>query len=383
MEEQQEKTQGKKQDKKLWKIFWSTFYLSAFTFGGGYVIVSLMKKKFVDEYHWIEEEEMLDLVAIAQSAPGAIAVNGAIVIGYKLAGIAGILTAIAGTVIPPFLIISILSVGYQAFRNNQIISLMLEGMQAGVGAVIASVTYDMGAGIVKKKDALSYVLMVGAFTASCIFEVNVVYVILICGIVGVLRALIEKKITKKGSDEKLFLSFLQIGLFSFGGGYAAMPLIQEQVVTQHGWLTMTEFTDLITISQMTPGPIAINAATFVGSKIAGVPGSVAATCGCILPSCIIVTLIAWFYLRYKKMKMFQSVLESLRPAVVALIASAGIAILHTAFWADGIVQFAATKWSMVVIFGICLLLLRKTKLNPVVVMILAGVMNVAVRYAAG
>ena len=99
MEEQQEKTQGKKQDKKLWKIFWSTFYLSAFTFGGGYVIVSLMKKKFVDEYHWIEEEEMLDLVAIAQSAPGAIAVNGAIVIGYKLAGIAGILTAIAGTVI--------------------------------------------------------------------------------------------------------------------------------------------------------------------------------------------------------------------------------------------------------------------------------------------
>lgn len=197
MEEQQEKTQ----DKKLWKIFWSTFYLSAFTFGGGYVIVSLMKKKFVDEYHWIEEE-MLDLVAIAQSAPGAIAVNGAIVIGYKLAGIAGILTAIAGTVIPPFLIISILSAGYQAFRSNQIISLMLEGMQAGVGAVIASVTYDMGAGIVKKKDALSYVLMVGAFIASCIFEVNVVYVILICGIVGVLRALIEKKITRKGSEEK-------------------------------------------------------------------------------------------------------------------------------------------------------------------------------------
>ena len=192
---------------------------------------------------------------------------------------------------------------------------------------------------------------------------------------------------------KLFLSFLQIGLFSFGGGYAAMPLIREQVVSQHDWLTMTEFTDLITISQMTPGPIAINAATFVGSKIAGVPGSVAATCGCILPSCIIVTLIAWFYLRYKKMKMFQSVLESLRPAVVALIASAGIAILHTAFWTDGIlhtafwtdgiVQFAATKWFMVVIFGICLLLLRKTKLNPVVVMMLAGVMNVAVRYAAG
>ena len=199
---------GMKKKKKLLRLFIETFYLSAFTFGGGYMIVSLMKKKFVNEYHWIEEEEMLDLVAIAQSAPGAIAVNGAIVIGYKLAGIAGILTAIAGTVIPPFLIISILSAGYQTFRSNQIISLMLEGMQAGVGAVIASVTYDMGAGIVKKKDALSYVLMVGAFIASCVFEVNVVYVILICGIVGVLHALIENKITKqqkimkKGSEEK-------------------------------------------------------------------------------------------------------------------------------------------------------------------------------------
>ena len=103
-EKRQDKKSDKDQEKRLWKIFWSTFYLSAFTFGGGYVIVSLMKKKFVDEYHWIEEEEMLDLVAIAQSAPGAIAVNGAIVIGYKLAGIAGILTAIAGTVIPPFLL---------------------------------------------------------------------------------------------------------------------------------------------------------------------------------------------------------------------------------------------------------------------------------------
>ena len=188
--------------KVLQKLFLSTLYLSAFTFGGGYVIVTLMKKKFVDEYHWIEENEMLDLVAIAQSSPGPIAVNGAIVVGYKLAGMIGVLVSIIGTIIPPFLIISVISVCYQAFRDNFFVSQMLEGMQAGVGAVIASVTYDMGAGIVKKKDALSYVLMVGAFIASCIFEVNVVYVILICGIVGVLRALIEKKITRKGSEEK-------------------------------------------------------------------------------------------------------------------------------------------------------------------------------------
>lgn len=178
---------------------------------------------------------------------------------------------------------------------------------------------------------------------------------------------------------ELFLSFLQIGLFSFGGGYAAMPLIQEQVVVQHNWLTMTEFTDLITISQMTPGPIAVNSATFVGSKIAGIFGSVVATCGCILPSCIIVTAIAWFYLRYKKMEIFQKVLESLRPAVVALIASAGLAILQTAFWQDGLVRIGDTKWHLVVIFAICVLLLRKTKLNPIFVMVFAGVINVVVK----
>ena len=142
----------KKKQKVLWKLFLSTLYLSAFTFGGGYVIVTLMKDKFVDKYHWIEENEMLDLIAIAQSAPGAIAVNGAIVVGYKLAGLAGVLTAIFGTVLPPFLIISVISVFYQMFRDNFIIRELLDGMQAGVGAVIASVVWDMAAGITKKKE---------------------------------------------------------------------------------------------------------------------------------------------------------------------------------------------------------------------------------------
>ena len=111
---------------------------------------------------------------------------------------------------------------------------------------------------------------------------------------------------------QLFLSFLQIGLFSFGGGYAAMPLIQDQVVTAHGWLSMPEFTDLITISQMTPGPIAINSATFVGMKIAGVPGAIAATVGCVFPSCVIVTLLARLYLKYRDMSLLQGILGSLR-----------------------------------------------------------------------
>ena len=118
-----------KKKKKLLRLFIETFYLSAFTFGGGYMIVSLMKKKFVNEYHWIEEDEMLDLVAIAQSAPGAIAVNGAIVVGYKLAGISGVIVSVFGAVLPPFLIISVVSVFYEIFRDNRIVAAMLSGMQ--------------------------------------------------------------------------------------------------------------------------------------------------------------------------------------------------------------------------------------------------------------
>lgn len=178
---------------------------------------------------------------------------------------------------------------------------------------------------------------------------------------------------------QLFLSFLQIGLFSFGGGYAAMPLIQEQIVDTHGWLSMSEFTDLITISQMTPGPIAINSATFVGIKIAGLAGAAVATAGCILPSCVIVTLLAKIYLKYRNVKTFQSVLDSLRPAVVAMIAAAGVSILTSALWqnADKII-LAETDWSMALIFLICLVLLIKVKWNPILVMLLAGAMKLGI-----
>ncbi|MFR6065848.1 MAG: chromate transporter [Eubacterium sp.] len=178
---------------------------------------------------------------------------------------------------------------------------------------------------------------------------------------------------------KLFLSFLQIGLFSFGGGYAALPLIQNEVVTQNQWISMTEFTDLITISQMTPGPIAINAATFVGIKIAGVGGALAATAGCVLPSCVIVLILAKLYFKYRNMSAMQDILKSLRPAVVAMIASAGVSVLITAFWGSEVV-LSATNWVLIIIFTVCVILLRKTKLNPVWVMLLAGVLNTVYAY---
>lgn len=180
---------------------------------------------------------------------------------------------------------------------------------------------------------------------------------------------------------ELFWSFLKIGLFSFGGGYAAMPLIQEQVVSSHDWLSMAEFTDLITISQMTPGPIAINSATFVRIKIAGIPGALVSTIGCILPSCIIVMLIAKLYLKYRTVNMLQSVLNSLRPAVVAMIASAGISVLITAFWGSAeLISLAGTNWILVIIFAACVVLLRKFRMNPILVMVLAGIVKAGVSF---
>ncbi len=179
--------------KVIWKLFISTLYLSAFTFGGGYVIITLMKKKFVDEYHWIDEEEMLDLVAIAQSAPGPIAVNGAIVVGYKLAGVPGLLVSILGTVTPPFIILSVVSMFYTAFRNNLYIALMLQGMQAGVGAVIASVVYDMGEGIVRGKSYISILIMVLSFIAVYFLNISAVYIILACGAFGAVRTVAAQK----------------------------------------------------------------------------------------------------------------------------------------------------------------------------------------------
>lgn len=176
----------------------------------------------------------------------------------------------------------------------------------------------------------------------------------------------------------LLASFFQVGLFSFGGGYAAMPLIQNQIVTLHKWLSMSEFTDLITISQMTPGPIAINSATFVGIKIAGIPGALVATLGCILPSCIIVMLLAKLYLKYRNLDVLQKVLKRLRPAVIAMIASAGVSILVTAFFGEGAVSLANISWLMVGIFVICYVLLAKVRMNPIVVMVLAGVLNTVI-----
>jgi chromate transporter len=167
-------------------LFFSTLKLSACTFGGGFVIIPLMRKKFVEELGWIEEQEMLDMTAIAQSSPGAIAVNASILVGYHIAGLPGALITAFGTILPPLVIISIISLFYQAFRDNIFVSMAMAGMLCGVAAVICDVVINMAKTVLHDKKVLPALVLVGSFVAVRYFKVNIIIVILVCGLIGAL-----------------------------------------------------------------------------------------------------------------------------------------------------------------------------------------------------
>ena len=170
---------------KLLQLFLSTLYISAFTFGGGFVIVTFMKRKFVDELHWIDEQEMLDLIALAQSSPGAIAVNAAILVGWRVGGFIGMLVAVLGTILPPMVILSAISFFYNEFASNPCVALVLKGMQAGVAAVLLDVVCGLGGRVIKGRSPVHILLMVAAFAAVTIWNVNVIHIILAAALIGI------------------------------------------------------------------------------------------------------------------------------------------------------------------------------------------------------
>lgn len=184
----------KKTDAKtLWKLFTSMFVLSACTFGGGFVIVSLMKKKFVDEKHWLDENEMLDITAITQSAPGPLPVNASVIIGYRMAGLVGSLIAVIGTILPPMIIISLISLCYEQFRTNAVIATALQVTRAGVAAVIIDVTLNLTGNVLKTRRALYIGMMVVCFIAVTVFDISAMIVILTCLLVGMIDAAVAYK----------------------------------------------------------------------------------------------------------------------------------------------------------------------------------------------
>ena len=177
--------------KILWELFKATFVLSAFTFGGGFVIVSLMKKKFVEELGWLDEEEMLDITAIAQSSPGPIPINASVILGYRMSGIVGSLVAVLGTALPPMFIISLISVFYTQFRENTIIAVALQVMRAGVAAVIFDVVINLAKNVCSTKRILYIGLMIVAFIATYIFGISAMLIILACLAVGIIELILD------------------------------------------------------------------------------------------------------------------------------------------------------------------------------------------------
>ena len=176
---------------------------------------------------------------------------------------------------------------------------------------------------------------------------------------------------------KLFWAFIKVGAFSIGGGYAALPLIKEQIVANNSWITVDEYYDVLTISQMTPGPISINAATFVGVKVAGPLGAIIATLGFVLPSALIITAISFLYYKYRKLSSVKSVLDGLRPVTIGLIAFAGFDVILKSFWITDTVTANIMDINIfsVVLFTLCIFILRKYKVNPILIILATGVIG--------
>lgn len=183
----------KDKKKVLLELFLSTLYLSTFTFGGGFVIVTLMKKKFVDQYHWIDEKEMLDMTAIAQSSPGSVSINSSILVGYKIGGISGAAVSILGTIVPPLVIISVISLAYSAFKDNAFVKVILNGMRAAVAAIILDVVYSMTKGLVKKRNTIALLILAAAFIGSHYLNINAVVIIALCIFVGIARTVVKMR----------------------------------------------------------------------------------------------------------------------------------------------------------------------------------------------
>lgn len=187
-----------KETYSLPKLFFSMMQISAFTFGGGFVIIGMMRKKYCEEYHWVTDDEALDMTAIAQSAPGALAVNSSIIFGYRIAGVKGAFVSALATVIPPIVIISIVTVFYNAFITNEIIKIALQVMRAGVAAIIVDVVIDLANGIIQTKNTLNVILMIAAFIASWYFGVSSITIILIFISLGIAMNFVHSK--KDGTD---------------------------------------------------------------------------------------------------------------------------------------------------------------------------------------
>ena len=313
-------------------IFGTFFKIGFFTFGGGYAMIPLIEQEVIDRRGWVERREFLDLLTLAQSVPGPIAVNTAVFVGYRIRGLRGALAALTGTILPSFTIILLIALFFADIRQNPVVDAAFKGMRPAVVALIIGPVISLARGMHwtdDKRGGRAGHLGAGLVAHLCAGGRG-------RGGHGVG--------TGRGSQERrrpmivlwqLFVSYLKIGFFGFGGGYAMLSLIQNEVVVQHGWMTNAQFADIVAVSQITPGPIAINSATYVGYTVGlqtghtwcGILGSVIATLAVCLPSLTLMMLVARFFLKLKGNRWVEGAMRGMRPVVIGMIAAAALLLI--------------------------------------------------------
>ena len=309
--------------KKTRDLFWTFLKIGAFTFGGGYAMVALLEREFVEDKQWLSREEFLDMVAIAESTPGPVAVNSATYVGYKIEGAEGAAASTLAVCLPSFVVIYLISLVFDRFLQLSAVASAFRGIQVCVIYLILS------AGMKMLKRPVRHGLQQdhrcrcrgghgGLLGGGGVLLVSLLHPALRGGRGA---ALPVKKAAEGGESMiylQLFLNFLMIGALSFGGGYGMISLVRETVL-RHGWLTEAEFLSFVAVSESTPGPLAVNMATFIGSSQGGFPGALIATLGVVLPSFFIILLIAAVLKNLMKYAGVEAFLSGVRPCVVAMI----------------------------------------------------------------
>ena len=374
--------------KSLLSLFFTMFKIGLFTFGGGYAMISFFENEFVNKKKLLSSDEFLDLIAIAESTPGPIAINCATYIGYKQNKFLGSFVSTIAMCLPSFVIIFIISLFFNQFLEIAWVSNAFKGIQVCVVFLILSAGIKLFKNMKKNLvNIISIFVLTTIIVLISLFEKSfssIVYILLAL-IVGVIIYSFENIKNYKSSqkeDKKWFLSFLKIGAATFGGGYAMIPLIKDECLSS-GWLTNDELLNFIAIAESTPGPISVNMATFVGSSQAGFWGSFVATLGVILPSFIVILLIASVIKNLLKFKSVQTVLKCIRPVIVALILSTGITLLlQIIFGITSINSTTAFNFIGIIIFEILIIIVllfkifKKKKPSPVLMILISGLLGI-------
>lgn len=376
------------------QLFATFFKIGLFTFGGGWAMITIIEREIVDKHHWIDKDEFLDLLAVAQAMPGILAVNISCVVGDKLRGLRGSVAAALGTILPSFSIILAIAVFLtpEVIKNNVYLSRIFQGIRPAVVALIVApvLTTARNAGI-NWRTVIIPVSVALLIVSKIPYISNPILYVILGAVGGYLWHTRHLPRTAKGDDgktlsvtslamagiaagtvgtyAKLVWAYLRIGLFGFGGGYAMLSLIEREVVGS-GWITSQQFTDIVAISQMTPGPIGINSATYIGYVVSGsVWGSIVTTFTVVLPPFVLVLFASHFIRRHRDSSIIQGAFKGLRPVIVGLIASAALLLMNSE-------NFGTTLGNQLLSIAICVAVfccVYFTRIHPIVAIIVAGI----------